>query len=256
MAIDKDQNETRLAESFDRIADTMWREFEEPGGSVYSYARKTHFIELLDMMDHPRILDAGGGTGAWSIMLARLGYDVTLLDISPVSLDIARKHAAYLGLTFPIDLGSIESTSYADESFDFVVAMGGVITYTPHPTVMLEEMNRLLGPGGMLWVDYYNALGWAIQIGRAELTEVDEGWLFNPEMRYPERAFSHAHMEKLISDLGLRVIRRIGYGLTDLSEPEGASRDKLDELKAVALAVSRDESCFGACGCGIMVAKK
>jgi 2-polyprenyl-3-methyl-5-hydroxy-6-metoxy-1,4-benzoquinol methylase len=35
------------------------------------------------------VLDVGGGTGAFSIPLARRGYSVTHLDISPAMLEIA-----------------------------------------------------------------------------------------------------------------------------------------------------------------------
>jgi 2-polyprenyl-3-methyl-5-hydroxy-6-metoxy-1,4-benzoquinol methylase len=41
-----------------------------------------------------RILDAGGGTGAFAVPLARLGYDVTVLDSSAEWLEVARRSVA------------------------------------------------------------------------------------------------------------------------------------------------------------------
>ena len=37
------------------------------------------------------ILDAGGGPGRYSIELAKLGYDVVLLDFTPGNLELAKK---------------------------------------------------------------------------------------------------------------------------------------------------------------------
>ncbi len=37
------------------------------------------------------ILDAGGGPGRYTIELAKLGYDIILLDVTPAMLKIAKK---------------------------------------------------------------------------------------------------------------------------------------------------------------------
>jgi 2-polyprenyl-3-methyl-5-hydroxy-6-metoxy-1,4-benzoquinol methylase len=44
------------------------------------------------------ILDAGGGTGRFSIPLAREGFDVTHLDVSPSMIDAARERARREGV--------------------------------------------------------------------------------------------------------------------------------------------------------------
>ena len=44
------------------------------------------------------ILDAGGGTGIWSIELARMGYHVVLTDISQGMLKKAKKKVSALKL--------------------------------------------------------------------------------------------------------------------------------------------------------------
>lgn len=46
-----------------------------------------------------RVLDIGGGPGRYSVALAKQGYQVTLVDLSPVQLDRARIHAAEFGVT-------------------------------------------------------------------------------------------------------------------------------------------------------------
>lgn len=44
------------------------------------------------------VLDAGGGPGRYAIELAKLGYDVVLLDLTPKLLEIARKQMKKVGV--------------------------------------------------------------------------------------------------------------------------------------------------------------
>lgn len=66
---------------------------------------------LLDVADRlpkgGRVLDLAGGTGRHALWLARRGLDVTLVDISPTALAVARSHARACGLdlrTLALDL--------------------------------------------------------------------------------------------------------------------------------------------------------
>ena len=60
-----------------------------------------------------RILDAGGGTGAFAIPLAKDGYDVTLLDASAEWIQLASEKAARSGLSVACILGAVEDASDA-----------------------------------------------------------------------------------------------------------------------------------------------
>jgi len=46
------------------------------------------------------VLDIGGGPGRYALTLTQSGYDVTLCDLSPASLDVARKKAQDCGVHF------------------------------------------------------------------------------------------------------------------------------------------------------------
>ena len=263
--MDRNQSEGRIRDAYDRLVLSQNHELAKL--EIDSYVFKTHLFELLSNMDDPKILDAGGGTGRWSIMLAHHGYDVTLLDLSPQSLEIAKKNGAEFRLDFPIVEASVENTGFDRGEFDFALAIGP-ITYTPHPAKMLAEMNRVLRPGGLLWVDYYSSLGTAILLGQEigldkvlEIALADEGWLFHPELQIPERTFSHSRMEELLNAHGFEVIRKIADKVIDLRLPDDADlsrpeiQEKQERIREIELALSRDAGCFGTSG-HVMVAKK
>jgi len=74
------------------------------------------------------ILDAGGGPGRYTIELAKKGYQIVLLDLSPKCLEIAKreiKNARVKDKVKKIVEGSIVDLSeFMDESFDAVLCLG------------------------------------------------------------------------------------------------------------------------------------
>jgi len=92
-----------------------------------------------------RALDMGCGTGAFTARLPALGYQVTGIDISPKSISFARQNFP----SIQFDIGDIEKTAYADESFD-AVFLSGVLHHFPDCTAVLREARRVLKRNGVL----------------------------------------------------------------------------------------------------------
>ena len=79
------------------------------------------------------ILDAGGGPGRYTIELAKLGYDVVLLDLTPKLLEIAKRQIRRAGVKHRVKQileGSIDDLSmFSDEMFDAVLCLGGALSH-------------------------------------------------------------------------------------------------------------------------------
>jgi SAM-dependent methyltransferase len=79
------------------------------------------------------ILDAGGGPGRYTIELAKSGYDVVLLDLTPELLDSSKRHIRKEGLEHKVkDIieGSIDDLSLFERgSFDAVICLGGTLAH-------------------------------------------------------------------------------------------------------------------------------
>ena len=91
-----------------------------------------HFLEE-HLPKKGLILDAGGGPGRYTIELARRGYEVVLLDMTPANLAFARlqiKRAKVQDKVTNIVEGSITDLSrFADNAFDAVVCSGGPLSH-------------------------------------------------------------------------------------------------------------------------------
>jgi SAM-dependent methyltransferase len=101
-----------------------------------------------------RILDAGGGPGRYTVELARRGYRVVLLDVTPANLQFARqqiRRAKVQDRVEQIIEGSIVDLSrFADSTFDAVLCLGGPLSHVLEPRNRDRAISELIrvGKGG------------------------------------------------------------------------------------------------------------
>jgi SAM-dependent methyltransferase len=116
-----------------------------------AYARRSGRIAagaapFLGDLSGKRVLEYGCGLGKFTAILARSGADVSAFDISPTSIEVARRRMALNELEADLAVAAGESLPYEDESFDVVVG----IAVLHHLDVKLgsRELHRVLRPGG------------------------------------------------------------------------------------------------------------
>ena len=101
-----------------------------------------------------KILDAGGGTGRMTLPLANLGYQVTLSDLSPGMLAVAKEKLQKEGLLDRVNIkeADLASLPFNDETFDFVIRLHGAFSY-PNSLKAAKELTRVTKKGGKIIVD-------------------------------------------------------------------------------------------------------
>lgn len=127
----------RVEHYFDRTATQAWERLttDEKVSRIRQTVREgrdrmraTMLSRLPADLTGLRVLDAGCGTGAMTVELARAGAEVVAADISPKLIDIARDR---LPAAFASQV-SFHAGDMTDEtlgSFDFVMAMDSLIYY-------------------------------------------------------------------------------------------------------------------------------
>lgn len=121
------------------------------------------FSELLPPdITGKQFLDAGCGTGWVSAEAAARGAQVTSMDMGPELLKEVAKKAKTKTV-----VGSILEMPFADNSFDIVVSTE-VIEHVTEPLKAIQEMHRVLKPGGVVVITTPNAFWhWAIRLSNA-----------------------------------------------------------------------------------------
>ena len=99
-----------------------------------------------------RVLDCGVGTGALSCALARVlpaPFKLDAIDISPRMLERASSRLRDSDLEVSLCHGDVRKLPYGTGVFDLVMT-GHVLEHLVDPSVALNEMVRVLKPGGLL----------------------------------------------------------------------------------------------------------
>jgi tellurite methyltransferase len=138
---------------------TNWREFF---GEIDIYL----FDQILKNQFSPgmKILDAGCGAGRNLIYFLRSGCEVFGIDQNREAIQYVRELARPLAPTLPAEnfrAAKVEEMPFPDEHFDAVIS-SAVLHFAadePHFNEMLEEMWRVLKPGGLLFVRLASSIG-------------------------------------------------------------------------------------------------
>ena len=102
-----------------------------------------------------RLLEVGFGTGTDLLQFARGGALVTGVDITPRSIEIARRRFEVYSQPGEFAIGDAEGLSFPDLSFDVVYSFG-VLHHTPGTEGAVREIHRVLKPGGRAIVMLYH----------------------------------------------------------------------------------------------------
>jgi ubiquinone/menaquinone biosynthesis C-methylase UbiE len=108
--------------------------------------------ELAERMFKPsgvRVLEVGSGTGQYTVWLARQGYEITAVDISPEMMKRAQAKMAELGLKAEWRLADITKILPELGKFHGIISLTA-FEFIPDPGQVLRELYDHLEPGGCL----------------------------------------------------------------------------------------------------------
>jgi SAM-dependent methyltransferase len=123
-----------------------------PPGAVESFAGVGNPHERANLQPGESVLDLGSGAGLDAI-IASWGVgptgSVAGVDLNPAMCLKAQAHAAAMGTSMQCHEGSMEEIPLEDASVDVVIS-NGVINLSFRKRRVVEEMFRVLKPGGRI----------------------------------------------------------------------------------------------------------
>jgi len=136
--------------------------YETPLGGASDRFEKELVLSMAGVKDGERVLDAGCGTGIYSIEFAKKRALVTGLDASSGMLEWARAKTGRAGLKIDFIEADIINVPFPDGHFDLVLSVC-MLCFVRERESALLEMKRVLRPGGRVVIALLNRrFPWAI----------------------------------------------------------------------------------------------
>lgn len=129
-----------------------------------------------------KVLEIGCGIGTDTISFARHGAQVTAVELSECSLEIARQRARVYGFGDRIQFfpGNAEqlATFVPVKPYDLIYSFG-VIHHTPHPERVIEQMRHYARSGSTIKIMVYHRYAWKVlwillAYGKGQFWRLDE----------------------------------------------------------------------------------
>jgi SAM-dependent methyltransferase len=134
-----------------------WDRLGQPSDGAIEFAVTTD--ALARHLPHAsRVIDVGGGPGRYAIWLAQRGHMVSLLDLSPELLAIARARVRDAGvegrLTEIVEADACDLSRWETGAFDAALSLGPFyhLPKAADRTLAARELARVVRPGGHVFV--------------------------------------------------------------------------------------------------------
>ncbi len=182
------------------------------------------FNQFISSWKNLKVLDVGCGGGFTCEFISKKGADVSGIDISAVSIETAKKHAIESGLEINYKRSSAEKLPFEDNSFN-VVNCVDVIEHLNDVSVVIEEIKRVLKPGGIFLFDTVNKtfkskfiMIWLLENIKKEIPKGTHDWnMFIPP----------AIMTKYLEEGGFKNIELAGF---DVKGIDGKTKSIIAEI--------------------------
>jgi SAM-dependent methyltransferase len=258
-------NANAVIQHFDDFGIREWeRLVQAPSDEVSLYVH-AHYLEKY-ITEGARVLEIGAGAGRFTQILARLGAQIVVADISSVQLELNKRFAAELGFQEAVidwqQVDICDLSRFATDSFDYVVAYGGPFSYVlDKRDLALSECLRVLRAGGLLLFSVMSL--WGSAHGRLDgvlslPVSVNQGITSTGDIipaTFPERKGNFMHMfragelkewleQKNVEMMDISASNCISLTWNEILKEIREDREKWNELLRMELEACADKGCL------------
>lgn len=152
-----------VMQHFDDFGVHEWERLTQSPSDEVSLYVHTHYLEKY-IRKGMRVLEIGAGAGRFTQILAQMGAQILVADISDVQLDLNKRFAAELGFREAVldwqQTDICDLSQFGPDSFDCIVAYGGPFSYVlDQRDLALSECLRVLRCSGLLLLSVMSLWG-------------------------------------------------------------------------------------------------
>jgi SAM-dependent methyltransferase len=206
--------------------------------ALYAPCKKIPFDWLIDFdsLKEKDVLEIGVGNGSHAQLLAQHSRSFAGIDLTEYAVKSSAERLRVFGLTGAVERMDAEQMQFPDKSFDLIWSWG-VIHHSANTRKVLEEMHRVLRPGGEALVMVYHRTAWEYYV-QGSILALLSGQIFKSAALHASiqrrtdgalaRYYKRSEWEGLVSDLFLvRDVRVYGKKTELVPLPAGKAKDLL-----------------------------
>jgi SAM-dependent methyltransferase len=127
----------------------------------YHFEKLHHLLRLVDFNGYrgKAVLEVGCGAAVDLARFANGGAVCTGIDLAASAIELARTNFQQQRLQADLRVANGEALPFPNDTFDLVYAHG-VVQYTADPQRLVDEVRRVLKPGGEAIFQVYNRISW------------------------------------------------------------------------------------------------
>ena len=184
---------------------------------------RCEFIQKHSQVRDKALIDVGCGGGILSEALAKLGAQVSAIDLAPQSIEIAKLHLYESNLSVNYECVEVgDKAAQSPESFDVVTCME-MLEHVPDPAYIIQECAKLLKPNGMAFFSTLNRnlKSYALGVIAAEyvLNLVPQG------THDYQKFIKPAELRNMLKQAGFELVALSGMTYNPISQTAALSTD-------------------------------
>jgi ubiquinone/menaquinone biosynthesis C-methylase UbiE len=123
----------------------------------HRYTKEWHIPIAANFQDAQgsKVLEIGCGLGTDGAQFAKAGAEYTGVDLTDAAVELARRRFQVSNLPGTFRTADAEKLDFPDNSFDLIYSHG-VLHHTPDTEAAVNEVHRVLRPGGRAMVMLYH----------------------------------------------------------------------------------------------------
>lgn len=256
-----------------------YNETDEENRLQSSNARKVEFLTTIDalkpyMKKNMSVLDCGCGVGIYSLFYAKLGLQLTALDLVPRHIKRLKELASSEGVNIKSIVGNATDLSiFEDQSFDVTLCMGPLyhLVSEEDQTACIKECIRVTKNSGLIVFSYISPFsvfpcvirGDAARVSKTLVNKIlidrkisgDDDLCFWTDNNY----YSPEDIENLLEECGLSVVDHLatdGQSIAFQNVVNALDNERLEVWMEYHRMICRERSLLGASNHGLVLARK